>query len=62
MEKLESTKPKAGSTERWGYGKLVRRLKDKYWVLGDSDEGRTILKEAYLPNETGESARYCPPE
>ena len=30
MEKLESTKSKAGSTERWGYGKLVRRLKGKY--------------------------------
>jgi len=62
MERLESIKPNAGSTERWGYGKLVRRLEDKYWVPGDSDEGRAILKEAYLPNETGESARYCPPE
>lgn len=62
MEKLEATKPKAGSAERWGYGKLVRRLKGKYWVPGDSDEGRTILKEAYLPDKTGESARYCPPE
>jgi len=62
MERLEAIKPKAGSAERWGYGKLVRRLKDKYWVSGDSDEGRTILKEAYLPDKTGESARYCPPE
>lgn len=63
MERLESTKPKTeGDTERWGYGKLVRRLKDKYWVPGDSNEGRAILKEFSLPNKTGEIARYCPPE
>ena len=62
MERRESIKPKAGGTEQWGYGKLVRRVKDKYWVPGDSDEGRAILKEAYLLNETGERARYCPPE
>ncbi len=62
MERLESIKPKAGRTEQWGYGKLVRRLEDKYWVPGDSDEGRTILKEVYLPNKTGERPDYCPPE
>ncbi len=63
MERLESIKPKAeGDTERWGYGKLVRRLEDKYWVPGDSDEGRTILKEVYLPNKNGERPDYCPPE
>ncbi len=62
MERLESIRPKADGTEQWGYGKLVRRVKDKHWVPGDSNEGRSILKEAYLPNETGESARYCPPE
>ncbi len=62
MERLESTKPKVDRTEQWGYGRLVRRLKDKRWVPGDSDEGRAILKEFSLPNKTGESARYCPPE
>ena len=62
MERLESIKPKADGTEQWGYGKLVRRLKDKYWVPGDSDEGRTILKDVYLPDKTGAIPHYCPPE
>ena len=62
MERLESIKPNAGSTERWGYGKLVRRLKDKYWVPGDSNEGRAILKDVYLPDKTGAIPHYCPPE
>jgi len=62
MERLEAIKPKAGRTEQWGYGKLVRRLKDKYWVPGDSDEGRTILKDVYLPDKTGAIPHYCPPE
>ena len=62
MERLESIKPKVDRTEQWGYGKLVCRLKDKYWVPGDSDEGRNILKEFSLPNKKGEIARYCPPE
>jgi hypothetical protein len=62
MEKLEAFKSKAGRTERWGYGRLVRRFKDKRWFPGDSDEGRNILKEFSLPNKKGESARYCPPE
>ena len=62
MEKLESIRPKAGGTEQWEYGKLVRRVEDEHWVPGDSDEGRAILKEVYLLNENGERARYCPPE
>ena len=62
MERLESIKPKIERTEQWGYGKLIRRLKDKRWVPGDSDEGRAILKEVSLPNKTGERADYCPPE
>ncbi len=62
MERLEAIKPKAGRTEQWGYGKFVCRLKDKYWVLGDSDEGRAILKDVYLPDKTGAIPHYCPPE
>jgi len=62
MERLESIKPEAGRTEQWGYGRLVRRLKYKYWVPGDRTDGRAILKEFSLPNKTGEIARYCPPE
>ncbi len=62
MKRVESIKPTAGRTEQWGYGRLVRRLKDKHWVPGDSNEGRAILKEFSLPNKTGEIARYCPPE
>ena len=62
MERLESIKPNAGSTKRWGYGKLVRRLEDKYWIQGDSDGGRTILKDVYLPDKTGAIPHYCPPE
>jgi len=62
MERLESIRPKAGGAEQWGYGKLVRRVEDEHWVPGDSDEGQAILKEVYLPNETGASPNYCPPE
>jgi len=62
MERLESIKPKAGRTEQWGYGKLVRRLEDKYWVPGDSDEGRAILDKFFLPNKNGERPDYCPPK
>jgi hypothetical protein len=62
MEKLESKKPKVDRTEQWGYGRLVRRFKDKRWVRGNSNEGRAILKEFSLPNKKGEIPRYCPPE
>lgn len=62
MQRLESIKPKTNGAKPWGYGKLIRRLKDKHWIPGDSDQGQAILEKAFRPNKTGESARYCPPE
>ncbi len=61
-EKPESIKSRASGAEQWGHGRLIRRVKDKKWVPANSYQGRFILEEVFLPNETGESARYCPPE
>ena len=61
-EKPESIKSRASGAEQWGHGRLIRRVKDKKWVPANSYQGRFILEEVFLPNETGERARYCPPE
>ena len=61
----EKTAPAAsntGGTQRWGQGKLIRRVEDKQWVAGDSKQGRAILEEALLVNENGERPEYCPPD
>ena len=58
----KSIKPKTDSAKRWGQGKLIRRVEDEQWIPADSIEGRAILKEIFLPNETGERASYCPPK
>ncbi|MBA7610594.1 hypothetical protein ES703_17806 [subsurface metagenome] len=62
MERLEPIKARARGAEKWGHGRLICRVEDKKWVLANSYQGRFILEEVFLPNETGESARYCPPE
>ncbi len=61
-EKLKPIEPRASGAEQWGHERLIRRVKDKKWVPANSYQGRAILKELFLPNKTGESARYCPPE
>lgn len=52
----------ASGAERWGQGRLIRRVDDEQWVPADSNEGQAILKEILLPNENGEVAHYCQPE
>jgi hypothetical protein len=47
---------------RWGRGKLIRRVEDKQWVPADSNEGQSILRKLFIPNEKGEVAHYCPPD
>ena len=55
-------RPEAKGAERWGQGRLIRRVDDEQWVPANSDEGQTILRELFLPNEDGEQAQYCPPK
>lgn len=64
---LETTNPNAeqdasDSAQQWGQGKLVRRIDDEQWMPGNSREGRTILEEIFLPNKSGETPSYYPPE
>ena len=47
---------------RWGRGKLIRRLDDEQWVPGDSEQGRTILAEVFVPDKNGETPGYCRPQ
>jgi len=62
----KSAKSKAGSAaeliKQWGQGRLVRRVEDEQWYAANSDEGRAIIEEAFVPNKNGEHARYCPPQ
>lgn len=48
--------------KQWGEGRLIRRIEDEKWFAANSREGRTIIENAFSPNEKGEHARYCPPE
>lgn len=61
-----SANSSGGSTEelikQWGEGRLIRRLEDEKWFAANSKEGRVIIENAFRPNESGEHARYCPPE
>ena len=50
------------SIKEWNQGRLIRRITDEKWFSADSNEGRAILKEIFLPNEDGNRARYCPPK
>jgi hypothetical protein len=61
-EVFETSGSVAGGAKQWGQGRLIRRVDDEQWVLADSNEGQTILKELFLPNKNGEVAHYCPPE
>lgn len=58
-ERVESD---VGGAEKWGRGGLIRRAADKQWVPADSDEGKSILRELFLPNENGKVVHYLPPE
>ncbi len=48
--------------KQWGEGRLIRRVEDEQWFAANSNEGRAIIEEAYLPNENGEHARSCRPK
>jgi len=42
--------------------RFVRTPDDDRWFLTDSNEGRLILKQVSLINETGQIPRYCSPK
>jgi hypothetical protein len=48
--------------KQWGEGRLIRRIEDEKWFAANSKEGRAIIENTFRPNESGERARYCPPE
>ncbi|MHC4573269.1 MAG: hypothetical protein ACYS76_03930 [Planctomycetota bacterium] len=52
----------AGGAQRWGHGRLVRRVEDEEWVPASSREGRMILEEAFTPDENGERPYYVRPK
>ena len=54
--------PPVSLAERWGKGRLIRRPDDKEWVPANSSLGKTILKEAFTPNEKGQEPISCLPK
>ena len=61
-DRAAPAEPGAGGAQRWGRGRLIRRVEDKQWVPANSNQGWAILREIFLPNRTGQHARYSPPE
>lgn len=61
-----SAKSSGGSAaeliKQWGEGRLIRRIEDVKWFAANSKEGRAIIENIFRPNQSGERARYCPPE
>lgn len=53
---------KVDSTERWGRGKLIRRVGDQKWVPANSRLGRAILEDAFRPDGNGERPSYFRPK
>ncbi|MHC4757764.1 MAG: hypothetical protein ACYTE8_03840 [Planctomycetota bacterium] len=51
----------SGKSKNWGEGKLVRSPEFDEWVPANSNLGRMIISQAFLPNENGETPVYCPP-
>ncbi|MFC1763587.1 hypothetical protein ACFL6U_16100 [Planctomycetota bacterium] len=49
------------TTRSWGQGKLIRRVEDPTWVTATSRAGRTIMREAFVPDEHGETPYYFYP-
>ena len=57
-----SERPRDSSgASRWAQGKMIRRVRDRQWVLADSEEGRAIREEAFAVNENGETPSYIAP-
>lgn len=61
-QEVELIESGSGGAEQWGRGGLIRRVSDKQWVPADSNEGKAILRELFLPNVNGQVAHYVPPE
>ena len=59
---IEASEDETTARRHWGRGMLIRTLDDERWVPSNSGQGRTILIEAFRPNENGERPIYCPPE
>jgi len=53
---------RVSGAEAFSKGRLIRRTKDKEWVEANSKEGRAILKEAFLKNESGKIPEYIAPK
>ena len=60
-QRPKSAKSTARGAERWGQGRLIRRVNDKQWYPANSSEGQRILEELFTPNKQGQTANYCPP-
>jgi len=58
---VASGETKSDETNSWGQGRLIRRVTDEQWVPANSNEGRAILREVYLPNENGMRPHYYSP-
>jgi hypothetical protein len=60
-QEVVPVKPASGGAEKWGQGKLIRRLSDEQWVPANSEQGKAILNELFSKNENGQTAHYYPP-
>lgn len=48
--------------QRWGRGRLLRRLDDKKWIPGESPHGQAIFSNTFAPNEKGQRPHYYQPQ
>jgi hypothetical protein len=51
-----------GGAEKWGRGRLIRRVEDKRWIPANTAKGQAIIRELFLPNEKGQRPQYCSPQ
>lgn len=56
------TKKASGGAEKWGRGRLIRRLSDEQWIPANSEQGKAILNELFSRNEKGQTPHYYPPK
>jgi len=61
LAKWQSRRESGSPVQKWGKGKMIRRVDDKLWVPADSQLGLRLLREAYAPNKNGQHPIYCRP-
>jgi len=61
-QKATSADSTVDGVKEWYRGRLFRRPDEDEWFPADSEEGRVIFQEFFLPNDGKEPPRYCLPK